>query len=137
MDLIAQLRRDEGVRNKAYMDTATPPRITVGVGRNLTDVGLSDDEVDTLLANDISKVKNQLAPFAWFLKLDDVRQGAIMNMTFNLGLSGLLHFPSMIHALSMQDWQAAHDQALNSAWASQVGPRAQRLATQLLTGQWQ
>jgi lysozyme len=134
MDLIAQLRRDEGVRNFPYVDTVG--KTTIGVGRNLTDVGLSDAEVDLLLANDIAKVQGQLAPFGWYVKLDPVRQAAIQNMAFNLGIGGLLHFPAMIHYLQMQDWKGAHDEALNSAWASQVGARAQRIATQLMTGQW-
>lgn len=135
MDIIQQLIRDEGSRRFAYVDTVG--KITVGVGRNLSDVGLSSDEIAYLLANDVAKVKDQLQQFDWYQGLDDVRQGAIQNMAFNMGIGGLLHFPHMLSALAIKEWQTAHDEALNSTWATQVGARAQRLATQLLTGQWQ
>lgn len=135
MDLETQLARDEGRRNMPYTDTVG--KVTIGIGRNLTDVGISDDEVDLLFSNDVAKVRAQLAPYSWYQRLDPVRQGALENMAFNLGLHGLLHFPSMLNALANSNWQVAHDEALNSAWASKVGARATRLATQLLTGEWQ
>ncbi len=134
MNLIEQLRRDEGVRNKIYMDSRGIP--SIGVGRNLTDVGLSDVEVDFLLANDITRVQAQLWPFAWYQGLDDVRKGAIENMCFNLGLGGLLHFPHMLSALAKQDWALVAQEMANSEWARQVGARAARLEQQILTGAW-
>jgi lysozyme len=135
MDLVQQLRRDEGVRSKPYLDTVG--KTTIGVGRNLTDVGLSDDEINYLLSNDIKKVQAQLAGHWWYDTLDPIRQAALQNMAFNLGIGGLLHFPSMLDALGKKDWQRAHDEALDSLWAKQVGARAQRLADQLLSGAWQ
>lgn len=134
MDLVEQLRRDEGVRAKPYTDTVG--KLTIGVGRNLTDVGISDTEVNFLLTNDIARVQAQLEPFAWYQALDDVRKGAIENMAFNLGIGGLLHFPHMLAALQKQDWVAAADEMANSEWAKQVGDRARRLEQQILTGQW-
>ena len=134
MDIIEQLRRDEGVRLKAYTDTVG--KLTIGVGRNLTDVGISDAEVDFLLANDVRSVQDRLSEFPWYTALDEVRRGAVANMAFNLGVHGLLGFPHMIAALAKQDWVTAADEMANSHWASQVGARAVRLQTQILTGQW-
>jgi lysozyme len=134
-NLVDQLRRDEGVRNMPYVDTVG--KVTIGVGRNLTDVGLSDSEVIQLLQNDIDKVTAQLAPYQWYNTMDSVRQGAIQNMAFNLGINGLLHFPHMIAALARSDWATAAQEMSSSLWASQVGPRAVRLQQQILTGVWQ
>ncbi len=134
MDIIEQLRRDEGVRLKPYTDTVG--RLTVGVGRNLTDVGLSDDEVDYLLANDVKRAQDGLAQFAWYAGLDPVRQGACVNLAFNLGIAGLLHFPHFIVAMSHGDWPEAVAQLHDSIWARQVGDRAIRLEQQILSGEW-
>jgi lysozyme len=135
MDLKEQLIRDEGSRPKVYLDTAGIP--TIGVGRNLRDVGLSQSEIEMLLSNDIARVEASLAIYPWFTVLDPVRQAAVMNMAFNLGVSGLLHFPHMLSALDKQDWTTAASEALNSAWAAQVGARASRIAQQISTGEWQ
>ena len=134
MDILDQLKRDEG--NKQFPYTDTVGKITIGVGFNLTDVGLSQDEIDYILQARVNKVAASLAPYDWYAKLDPVRQAAIQNMTYNMGLNSLLHFPSMIHYLAVQDWANASAQALDSLWASQVGDRAKRISQQLLTGEW-
>lgn len=135
MDLNEQLRRDESEKNLPYTDTAG--KITIGVGFNLTDVGLQDDEIDFILKNRIVQVQGKLSIYLWYAGLDGVRRGAIENMAYNMGVGTLLHFPSMIHYLSVSDWANAAVQMRNSLWATQVGPRAERLARQIETGEWQ
>jgi lysozyme len=131
----SQLRRDEGVRQFPYVDTVG--KTTIGVGRNLTDVGLSDAEIDFLLSNDIQKVLNQLqARLPYFEALDPARQGVLINMAFNLGFAGLEGFPRMLSAFAQGDWERAASEMLESRWATQVGARAERLAEQTRTGQW-
>ena len=79
----------------------------------------------------------ELLQFPWFSALDEVRQGAILNMAYNLGVTGLLHFPHMVSALGKMDWEVSAQEMLSSIWATQVGDRAKRLATQIRTGEWQ
>lgn len=139
--LIAELRRDEGVRAKPYDDaTGKPPackgKITVGVGRNLTDVGLSDDEIDFLLLNDIMRVRVDLdANIPWWRTLDPVRQRVLQNMCFNLGWPTLAQFKATLAAVRLKQWERAAAGMLSSRWASQVGTRAYRLAQMMRTGQ--
>lgn len=136
MDIIAQLKRDEGVRLHVYTDTVG--KATIGTGRNLVDVGISYDEADLLLSNDISRVSVQLAAaFPWTSSLDDARRGALLNMTFNLGIGGVAAFHDMLTAAQAGNWEAAAEAMLNSKWAEQVGARAQRLSLQIRTGMWQ
>ena len=135
MDLVTQLRRDEGVRYTPYRDTLG--LLTVGVGRCLDRVPFSDDEVNLMLANDIVDKQKQLQQFPWFTALDDVRKAAVVNMAFNLGVHGLLGFPHAIAALAKQDWATANSELLDSVWSRQVGDRANRIALQILSGQWQ
>jgi len=134
MDVVDQLMRDEGVRYRPYRDTRG--FLTVGVGRNLDAVPFSKDEVTLMLENDVRDKVEGLKQFAWFAALDPVRQGAVVNMAFNLGLSGLLHFPHMLAALGKQDYETAATEMANSDWAKQVGDRATRLETQIRSGQW-
>ena len=135
MNLEEQLKRDEAVRSKVYNDSLGIP--TIGVGRNLRDVGLSDEEIDFLLDNDIKRVRAELSSLDWYRNLDEIRRGAIENMCFNMGLPTLLQFKNTIIYLEAKDWQGAHDNMLKSLWARQVGIRAERLAKQILTGEWQ
>lgn len=134
MDLVEQLRRDEGVRYKPYRDIVG--KLTIGVGRNLDDVGLSDDEVDYLLANDIKRAQKGLSSYSWYIALDPIRQAAVTNLAFNLGLHGLLGFPHFLSAIAKQDWPIAAAELANSVWAKQVGDRATRIEQQIATGEW-
>jgi len=134
VNLIDQLRRDEGVRLSPYEDTVG--KLTIGVGRNLTDVGISEEEADYLLANDIKRAHDGLSSYPWYTALDPIRQAAITNMAFNLGLHGLLGFPHFLSAVAKQDWITAASELANSVWARQVGDRATRIEQQIVSGEW-
>jgi lysozyme len=131
--LKADIKRHEGVRLKPYTDTVG--KVTIGVGRNLTDVGISESEAETMLANDLERaVKAARAVVYSYEKLGEVRQEALVNMAFNLGRQGLAGFRKAIMALGEEDFARASDEFLDSKWASQVGPRAQELAQRIRTG---
>lgn len=146
MDLVQQLRRDEALRLTVYDDGDGKPIVpgklvkghpTVGIGRALDVNGISSDEANYLLANDISKAKIELAQaLPWTTKLDDARKGVLLNMSFNLGVPGLLKFKQTLALVQSGDYNGAADAMLNSAWAQQVGARATRLSQQMRTGQW-
>jgi lysozyme len=134
--LITQLRRDEGVRLKPYKDTVG--KLTIGIGRNLDDVGISNVEADTLLKNDIARTIADLdKQLPWWTKLDEARRGVILNMAFNMGIGGLLTFKNTLRLIEQARYNDAADSMLQSKWATQVGPRATRLAQQMRSGTWQ
>ena len=135
-DGIARLKTDEGKRNFPYYDTATPPRLSIGFGRNLTDVGISDDEAAYLLANDIAKVVAGLSAYAWWAQLSPVRQDACINMAYNLGLHGFSTFRNMIAALAVGDYPKAAAEMLDSGAARELPSRYGRLAQALETDTW-
>jgi lysozyme len=131
--LIGELKRDEGVRLKPYTDTVG--KLTIGVGRNLTDVGISDDECTALLQNDVARTVAALdKSLPWWRKLDPVRQRVLVNMAFNLGMVGLLTFKNTLAAVQSGSYAAAAAGMLASKWATQVGDRAKRLAEMMRTG---
>jgi len=136
MNLIEQLVRDEGLQLKTYKDSVG--KLTIGVGRNLDDVGISRAEAMALLANDVQNAVTQIEQhLPWAAGLDEVRLGALINMCFNLGIGRLLNFKNFLAALQAGDYQTASAEMLSSLWARQVGSRAQRLAMQIQTGIWQ
>ena len=123
----------EGLRLRPYRDAAN--KLTIGVGRNLDDVGLSKDEAMLLLRNDIRRAAAALdEKLPWWKSLSEARQKVLVSMAFNLGVGGLLGFQGMLAALRDGDYAAAADHMLASKWASQVGTRAVELAYMMENG---
>lgn len=151
--LIAELVRDEGERLKTYRCTAG--KLTVGVGRNLDDVGLLPGEASELkltsasirrngitraqsrkmLSNDIDRVIRSLdRHLPWVADLDEVRQRVLINMAFNLGTRGLLGFRNTLRYIAAGNYEQASVNMLKSLWARQVKGRANRLAELMRLG---
>lgn len=127
-DLIKRdIRRDEGLRLKPYKDSVG--KISIGYGRNLDDIGITEEEAEILLAHDLYNAMQGLDhALPWWRNLDALKQRGLWNMAFNLGVPRLLKFKKMLAALQRGDWSAAADEALDSRWATQVGDRAKRIA---------
>lgn len=135
--LVAQLKRHEGVKSHAYKCTAN--MITVGVGRNIDEnggIGLSDDEINYLLENDIKRCKQELIALSWFTDLDSVRQDALVNLCFNLGLTRLMGFNNAMAAMAEGDYERAADEFYDSRWAKQVKSRADEVCEMVRTGRY-
>ncbi len=134
--LRAQLIRHEGERLKPYLDTVG--KLTIGVGRNLDDVGITADESAYLLSGDIDRATRGL--FAryptWFPTLDPVRQSVLVNMAFNLGLARLAGFTRTLACVAGGQYGDAADAMRQSKWATQVKGRAVELSEQMRTGAW-
>ena len=127
MTLRDLLIKHEGVKGKVYYDSEGIA--TIGVGRNLEDVGVTYDEAMLLLDNDIKRVlKACWHEFPWFIDLTEDRQNVVASMVFNLGLEGFKKFKKMIRAIEKEDWTEAACQMIDSHWAAQVKGRAVELA---------
>ncbi len=121
------LIKHEGIRLKPYWDTEG--KLTIGVGRNIESVGITNDEAYLLLNNDIHRVAREVTDaFAWLKSLSAARQDVVMSMVFNMGLTRFKEFERLIGALIVQNYERAADEMLNSKWASQVKVRAVELA---------
>jgi lysozyme len=131
--LLQDLIQYEGLKLKPYVDTVG--KRTIGIGRNLYDVGISEVEAKMLCFNDIDRTISLLNNYLpWWQKLDDNRQRALCNMCFNVGISNLLNFKKMLAYLEQGNYLQASLEALNSKWATQVGKRAQDIAKILKEG---
>jgi lysozyme len=134
--LLEQLKRHEGLKLKPYHCTAG--KLTIGYGRNLDDVGITEQEAEQLLLDDVAQIKTQLKiHLPWYQELSAVRQAVLENMAFNLGLSRLLQFRRMLAAAQTGDFDTAATEMQDSKWARQVGHRSIELTKQMRTGEWQ
>jgi lysozyme len=144
--LAQDLRRDEGLRLEAYPDPLSGAEPwTIGYGHTGPEVGRglvwTPAQAETALIADIARACERLDAHApWWRGLDDPRQDVLANLVFNMGwldaagTHGLGTFHQALAAIRDGRWRDAHDALLASAWAREVGPRARRLATQLLRG---
>jgi lysozyme len=132
-ELRSMLVLHEGLRLKPYKCTAG--KLTIGVGRNLDDNGITQAEAFHLLENDIIAVEEDLdRTWPWWRQMTDARQQVLADMAFNLGITRLGGFVNTLAAMKRGDYEAAADGMLASLWASQVGRRAQRLAKMMREG---
>lgn len=157
-----QITQHEACRLSPYKCTAG--KWTIGVGRNLDDVGMFVDEqkahfghvykgqalIDALIQKpidkalalwmlevDITTAENDAAKL---VKLDEhcfARQGVIINMAFNLGYTRFSKFKKLFKALEFKDYDTAAQEMKDSLWFKQVGNRAIELCEQMKTGEWQ
>jgi len=125
------LIRHEGMRTELYR--CSEGKQTIGIGRNLEDKGITEEEAKYLMRNDIKECEGQLRKFSWFEDLSDVRQEIMINMCFNLGYTKFLGFRLMIWALENGDYVDAAAQMKNSRWYRQVGIRAEQLVEAMLS----
>ena len=139
-ELIRQLRGDEGVRRHVYYDTEG--YATIGIGRLVDSrkpgAGLRPHEIEFLFFNDVAdRIEALSLRLPWFKKLDDARQGVLLNMSFQMGVDGLLGFKNTLRLVEQGDYAAASQAMLRSLWAQQTPAMARRLSRQMATGQWQ
>lgn len=127
------IKAHEGFSPTLYRCTAG--KLTIGYGYNIEDRGLPQDICEELLVRDITRCERFLrATYPWFLRLDDARQKALIDMTYQLGEAGISRFTKMLDALKDGNWELAYTAALDSKWARQTPLRAKAVALTLRTG---
>lgn len=152
VNLVEDLERDEGFRAKPYFDCGLHDAVlvcpactregrdragilTIGIGRNLRDVGISRGEAYGMVHNDIEGAVGELDHrLPWWRRLPAGQQRALANMTFNMGIARVLGFKKALAALQAGRHEEAAAEMLDSAWARQTGVRATRLATLVRIG---
>lgn len=133
--LVNELERDESLRLKPYRDNGPKKKLTIGIGRNLEDVGITKGEAYVMCHNDIERCVIDLnTRLPWWQELDDVRQRVLLNMTFNMGIKDVLEFKKTILLIQGGNYSKAAEEMLRSEWAQEVGSRACRLSKMMANG---
>ena len=132
LDLI---KKHEGVCLKPYMDSVG--KLTIGIGRNLTDCGISAAEADLLLQNDLATAEHGARLlFSNFDQLSEVRQAVLIDMMFNMGMTRFMQFHHMIEAVEQEDYALAAKEMENSTWYTEVRSRAAENVSLFVKGDW-
>jgi lysozyme len=137
--IIEMLRLHEGVERYVYTDHLGYE--TIGVGRCIrknVGLGLSDDEINYLLSNDVDRCVKELgASFSWFSALNEARRDAMINLCFQLGLTKLLKFKNFLASMEEGDYEAASTHLLDSLYARQTPARADEVAEIIVSGKYE
>ncbi len=139
-ELARQLRGDEGTEPCVYKDSLGLDTIGVGrlVDKRKPGAGLRPDEITYLLNNDIDdRIDALTRRLPWFQNLDDSRKAVLLNMSFQLGVDGLLQFTHTLALVQDGKYDNAAHAMLQSRWATQTPARAKRMAEQMRSGLWQ
>ena len=135
MGLIDLLIKHEGLKLEPYR--CTSDKLTIGVGRNLEDCGITKEEAMYLLKNDIAKFHEEPTERFYFYRyLDGARKDAMLNMAFNMGVPRLANFVNALDFMSQRKYDEAADEFLDSRWAKQVGNRAIEVAQMIRTNKY-
>lgn len=127
LKLIEFIKKNEGFKSKPYYCTAN--KLSIGFGRNLDSNGISEDEAETMLQNDIDNCMAELSRNLpeWY-DFPEPAQIAVLDMCYNLGISGFLQFKKTINHLKKGEYKQAGVECLKSKWSDQVGARAIRIS---------
>ena len=137
-NIVDDLIHDEGFRPKAYRDHLG--KLTIGIGFLIDPDEAGSQEMPKSVANfwlleileENKKILDVQLP--WWCNLDEARQRVILNMSYQLGVNGLLKFKKMLKAMKDGDYYTAAKEALNSKWARQTPERAARIAKLIKNG---
>lgn len=132
--LIPDLKRDEGLRLRAYRDTVGVWTVGYGHAHVAPDTVWTLAQADAALETDVLKAEVFLdRELPWWRTLSDLRQDVLVNQCFNMGIDTLLTFTTYLGLVKAADYAAAAEDVLTTKWAKQVGARATRLAEQMRT----
>lgn len=138
----ARLQREEGDKLFAYNDktgkrvTCRPEgNLTIAIGVNLEE-GLDEEESEYLSKRRLLRTAAALSKFSWYGRASCTinRKSIFLDVGFNAGVNGLLHFPHMLSAADKEDWETATNELLNSDAARKDPNRYKPLATILKSG---
>lgn len=117
-DLEKKLIDHEGLKLKPYK--CSQGYLTIGVGRNIQERGISEEEALYLMRNDIKAAEKELNQLPWYSGLDRVRQEVLIELHFNMGWPKLQKFKKTLGHMQNKDFNNAAIELLNSLWSKQV-----------------
>ena len=133
--LLESVKEHEGYRNKVYLDTLG--KRTVGVGHLCVEDFWEDDkEYDekflmTILEHDLQtaiKGAKELMEEHDCADIDEQAEEILIEMVFQLGMTGVSKFRKMWDALAEKNYIGASYEMLDSRWAKQTPNRAKAMA---------
>jgi lysozyme len=125
--LVDSIKINEGFRGDVYKDHLGFD--TVGFG---TKMPLDEDEAELLLTHRLKKkIKEIEAKEPYINKLPLEKQEIVIEMAYQMGVTGVMNFKNMWVALKENDYKTAGAEMLDSLWAKQTPNRAKELSDKM------
>ena len=127
-DLLKKIKEHEGFRSRVYK--CTEGYDTIGYGFAIKDLELDEDIAEEILLRKLEKlIKRIRDKFDWLDTVPHEVQGVLVNMSYQMGVTGVSKFKKALHAMQMFQWMIAADELLDSRWAKQTPNRARELSS--------
>ena len=131
-ELIESVKHHEGYREKAYQDTVGV--WTIGYGTNLQVLEVDSEVATKWLIEELERCAESVDKLEGLGHISPARRDVLIEMAYNLGINGLRRFRNTLNLIRACAYEKAAAAMLDSKWARQVGPRADRLAERMRIG---
>ena len=126
-DLLERITHHAGYRKSVYK--CTEGYDTIGYGFAIKDLEMDEDIAEEILIRKVEKlIKRVRSRFDWLDSVPHAVQGVLVEMSYQMGLSGVCKFKKALHAMQMLQWKLAAKELLDSRWAKQTPNRAKELS---------
>ena len=126
-DLLESIKRHEGFVEHVYDDSLGIP--TIGYGFAIKDLVLQEDLCDEILLRKLRILgRSVMGKFPFFDSLPSECKSVLMEMCYQLGVTGVSKFKKALKAMEDGDWEKAADEMLDSKWAKQTPGRAKEMS---------
>ena len=125
--LIDSIKENEGYRSRVYK--CSEGFDTIGYGFAIKDLELSEDICEEILKRKLEELINGIENrFDWYKDMPDEIKFVVIEMCYQLGITGVSKFKKTISLLREKQWGQASVEMLDSRWAKQTPNRANKLS---------
>lgn len=126
-ELVKQIKKHEGFRGETYLDHLGNPTIGYGTLEPITMT-----EATVLLRSRLLQKEKELSDRSEIFRHSNSEVKTIlMNMAYQMGVTGLLKFKKTFLYLQEHDYSSASLEMLDSTWAKQTPSRARELSNKM------
>ena len=127
MSLLDRIKHHEGFRSKVYK--CTEGYDTIGYGFAIKDLELDEDISEMILMQKLDNLMTRIGKtFVWWRSADSTVKDVVVEMCYQLGVSGFSKFKKTIDHLENKRYGKASAEMLDSRWAKQTPNRALELS---------
>ena len=127
MSLLDRIKHHEGFRAKVYQ--CTEGYDTIGFGFAIKDLELDEDISEMILMQKLDNLMTRIGKtFVWWRSADSTVKDVVVEMCYQLGVSGFSKFKKTIDHLENKRYGKASAEMLDSKWARQTPNRALELS---------
>ena len=130
MSLIDSIKQHEGYVGIVYKDSLGID--TIGYGFAIKDLELDRDICDIILERKLKTLEDSVnIKFSWYKYMPQEIKDVVMEMCYQLGVTGVSKFKKTIAYLQDKRWEEASVEMLDSLWARQTPNRAKELSNRV------